>query len=221
MDFLKQFLHPIGSFILGDDTMDYNGNKNVASESIVIKIDSNDKITATSSLKNDNKFYEDTVTERIIVDTSIRPTSIQRKQSSSTGAPTTPPSPITTQPIPNYNYNNEYYYAKDDMSIYDDVNNNRLNLHSSSGHINAFEERNIYMTNNVLSDAKSKTNDSSKSYIHIEVYKGNLDALPTKKAKLSAQLNKNDTQSTTNGSGRAAKEQLPSHSTTKVSTTKQ
>lgn len=86
----------------------------------------------------------------------------------------------------NYNYNNENYYLKDDMSVYDDVNNNRLNLRRSSSsnsnsmiHSNAYEERNIYVSNNVLSDNVNNGNDSAKSeqksYIHIEVYKGNLD----------------------------------------------
>lgn len=76
------------------------------------------------------------------------------------------------------------------MSIYDDVNNNRLNLHSNNAHV---EERNIYVTNNGLSDggaggngaSNAKSNGTAKSYIHIEVFKGNLDALSTKKPKNS------------------------------------
>lgn len=69
------------------------------------------------------------------------------------------------------------------MSIYDDVNNNRLNLHNNNAHINAYEERNIYVANNALSDSANKTNDSFKSYIHIEVYKGKLDESSTTKPR--------------------------------------
>lgn len=80
----------------------------------------------------------------------------------------------------NYNYNNENPYSKDDMSAHDDINsnNNRLNLRHSSNitsRSNAFEERNIYVSNNGLSDNANSGNDSVKSYIHIEVYKGNLE----------------------------------------------
>lgn len=78
----------------------------------------------------------------------------------------------------NYNYNTENYYSNDDLSVYNDVNNNRLNLRRSSNtaiRSNAYEERNIYVSNNGLSDNANGGNDSTKSYIHIEVYKGNLD----------------------------------------------
>lgn len=80
----------------------------------------------------------------------------------------------------NYNYNTENYYPNDDLSVYNDVNNNRLNLRRSSNsntmvRPNAYEERNIYVSNNALSDNANGSNDSTKSYIHIEVYKGNLD----------------------------------------------
>lgn len=85
----------------------------------------------------------------------------------------------------NYNYNNENYYSKDDMSVYDDVNNNRLNLHTNNnGDSNAYEERNIYVANNILTDRNA--NDSLKTYIHIEVYKGNLDGKSTVKTATAA-----------------------------------
>lgn len=74
---------------------------------------------------------------------------------------------------------NDDYYSKDDMSVYDDVNNNRLNLRNANGHVNAYEQRNIYVANELSDGAMSNTNDSVKSYIHIEVYKGNLDDLTT------------------------------------------
>lgn len=196
----------------GDDSQDYNGNKNTASESIVIKIDSNDKITAKSSLvettKNGDKFYDDTVTEWSISDTKTQST-----QPSST--PSHPPATASaslstsTAPVPvapgNDNFNNEYYYSKDDMSVYDDVNNNRLNLHNNNAQRgSAFEQRNIYVTNNGLSDAGAggaKINDTPKSYIHIEVYKGHLYGVSTKRPKSAAQ--RNETQPA-GGNGRLA-----------------
>lgn len=86
------------------------------------------------------------------------------------------------------------------MSVYDDVNNNRLNLRSSNnnnnnnGRSNAYEERNIYVANNVLSDGN--TNDSIKSYIHIEVYKGNLDGTVATKPKDVKSINAFDGKAT-------------------------
>lgn len=219
---------------LGEDSSDYNGNQNTASESIVIKIDANDKITAKSTLvdksKNGKQNNDDTVTERsIIIDATTHPTAGRPIPSSTASHRTenTPP-PTTSMPIiPNYNYNSaSYYYAKDDMSIYDDVNNNRLNLHSNTGHINAFEERNIYVTNNGLSDGRagdngvssSRNNDSAKSYIHIEVFKGNLDAMSTKKPKYSTPR-KSDTQQT-NGNAARNLSARNTDNTAKVSTPK-
>lgn len=91
----------------------------------------------------------------------------------------------TSTATSNYNYNNENYYSKDDMSVYDDVNNNRLNLRSNNNaRSNVYEERNLYVANNMLSD--NAVNDSVKSYIHIEVYKGNLDGASSSSSSTKA-----------------------------------
>lgn len=228
---------------LGEVSQDYNGNKNTASESIVIKIDANDKITAKSSLvettKNGDKFYDDTVTEWSISDTRIQSTSVHGAQIASTSSSppqTTASSSLATSSVavpvgPSNNienFNNEYYYSKDDMSVYDDVNNNRLNLHSNDvQRDSAFEERNIYVTNNGLSDAGAggvKINDSTKSYIHIEVYKGHMHGMSTKRPKSAAQLHSENNNETlaTNGSGRLAKNAVAHqiNASAKVSTSK-
>lgn len=124
-------------------------------------------------------------TERPIVTTMTATIPTLAQADANIGMANESPSTATS----NYNYNNENYYSKDDMSVYDDVNNNRLNLRSSNtnGRLNAYEERNIYVANNVLSD---NANDSVKSYIHIEVYKGNLDnGAATSKPKETKSIN--------------------------------
>lgn len=63
-------------------------------------------------------------------------------------------------------------------------NNNSPNaLHQNNKRMKAYEQRNLYVINNELSDNAGNTNSSIKSYIHIEVYKGNLDDLSTSKTK--------------------------------------
>lgn len=94
-------------------------------------------------------------------------------------------SPITTttstssQTNANFDFNSDYY-SKDDISMYDDVNNNRLNLRNTNGHFNAYEQRNIYLANDLNEATSSAGADKTRSYIHIEVFKGSLDALTSK-----------------------------------------
>lgn len=166
-----------------EDDLDYNGSSSNGSDSIVIKIGSKD--ASTRKLGDNLDANKPSVAA---AQTTQRPIAIE----STTTAPNIGHANASSSTATsNYNYNNENYYSKDDMSVYDDVNNNRLNLRSSSsssnnnninGRSSAYEERNIYVANNVLSD--SNASDSVKSYIHIEVYKGNLDgAVVTAKPK--------------------------------------
>lgn len=193
LNILKQFTWNIEStnfhlIYLADDTdededdLDYNGNSSSGSDSIVIKIGSknaspnnqadNPDANKTSMLEPANG------NDSTLAEPNIGPSNTLPSISSS-----------------NYNYNGENYYSKDDMSVYDDVNNNRLNLrNNNNGRTNAYEERNIYVANNVLSD--SNANDSVKSYIHIEVYKGNLDGTMTAKSKDAKPLTPFDVKST-------------------------
>lgn len=190
-----------------DDDLDYNGSSSSGSDSIVIKIGSKDEssrklvdntdaskpsppLTASSSSSSSDAVSP---TERpIVVDSAtLAEPNIVGGTSSNVSASTA---------NSNYNYNNENYYSKDDMSVYDDVNNNRLNLRSNgnnnnnNGRSNAYEQRNIYVANNVLSDGTA--NESIKSYIHIEVYKGNLDEAMTAKPKETKSINAFDVKTT-------------------------
>lgn len=132
-----------------DDDINYDGDKISASESIVIKLGSKSANVMTKKM-------------------NIKP-----KSSAATA------STVATSTVSSImNSFNDDYYSKDDMSVYDDVNNNRLNLRNANGHVNAYEQRNIYVANE-LSDGAANANESVKSYIHIEVYKGNLDDLTT------------------------------------------
>lgn len=133
-----------------DDDINYDGDKISASESIVIKLGSKSANVMTKK-------------------TNTKPKS---------SGPTPPTAAPTSTVSSIMNSFNDDYYSKDDMSVYDDVNNNRLNLRNANGHVNAYEQRNIYVANE-LSDGAANANDSAKSYIHIEVYKGNLDDLTT------------------------------------------
>lgn len=144
-----------------DDDINYDGDKISASESIVIKLGSK----STNSMKKGANTKPKS--------SAWTPTT---KMSSTTKASTVAAT-STMAPIIMNSFNDDYY-SKDDMSVYDDVNNNRLNLRNANGHVNAYEQRNIYVANE-LSDGTSNANDSVKSYIHIEVYKGNLDDLTT------------------------------------------
>lgn len=56
-------------------------------------------------------------------------------------------------------------------------------LDHNNKRMNAYEQRNLYVTNNGLSDNAGDSSSSIKSYIHIEVYKGNIDDLSTSKPK--------------------------------------
>lgn len=60
----------------------------------------------------------------------------------------------TTTPITITTIQNDEYYSKEDMSIYDDVNNNKLNLKKNY--------KNIYNSDNSA--------DTTKSYIQIQEY---------------------------------------------------
>lgn len=162
-----------------EDDLDYNGSSSSGSDSIVIKIASKDG--------NSSKLPENVDTNKPITEQSIATTATAAQSATAeTNIGTVNASASTA--TSNYNYNNENYYSKDDISVYDDVNNNRLNLRSNppNGRSNAYEQRNIYVANNVLSDT---TNDSVKSYIHIEVYKGNLDGTVTAKPKDMKSMN--------------------------------
>lgn len=147
-----------------NDDVNYDGDKISASESIVIKLGASKAASVVSKGTN--------------------------PKPKSSGSTPSPPSTTTTTATPAVassmvNSFNDDYYSKDDMSVYDDVNNNRLNLRNANGHVNAYEQRNIYVANE-LSDGASNTNDSVKSYIHIEVYKGNLDDLTTLRTTIAA-----------------------------------
>lgn len=180
-----------------ENDLDYNGSNSSGSDSIVIKIGSKN---ASSRKQTDNP-------DTNKPSTSERPISIDLT-TTKPGGSNTLPSTAT------YNYNGENYYSKDDMSVYDDVNNNRLNLRSNNnGRSNAYEERNIYVANNVLGD--SNVNDSVKSYIHIEVYKGNLDGTMTTKSKDTKSINAFDVKAKSvplhpnNGTAWTAQNQMP------------
>lgn len=165
-----------------EDDLDYNGSNSSGSDSIVIKIESKtaspEKIADNFDTNKTSMFEQPSADDSTLTESNV-------------GATNTLPS-ITSS---NYNYNEENYYSKDDMSVYDDVNNNRLNLRTNNnGRTNPYEERNIYVANNVLSD--SNANDSVKSYIHIEVYKGNLDGTMTTKPKDTKPMNTFDVKST-------------------------
>ncbi|XP_055323998.1 uncharacterized protein LOC129578841 [Sitodiplosis mosellana] len=193
-----------------EDDLDYNGSSSSGSDSIVIKIGSKDEssrklvdntdagkpsppMTASPSAALPSTVRSIVIDSMTLVEPNTVGTSINASASTANS---------------NYNYNNENYYSKDDMSVYDDVNNNRLNLRSSStststtinnnnnnnGRSNAYEERNIYVANNVLSDGTA--NESVKSYIHIEVYKGNLDGTVTAKPKEVKSINAFDVKAT-------------------------
>lgn len=143
-----------------NDDVNYDGDKISASESIVIKLGASKAAS--------------------VVSTNLKPkpkTPLPSSRATTTAAPA-----VTSSMVNNFN---DDYYSKDDMSVYDDVNNNRLNLRNANGHVNAYEQRNIYVANE-LSDGVSNTNDSVKSYIHIEVYKGNLDDLTTLRTTMAA-----------------------------------
>lgn len=185
-----------------EDDLDYNGSSSSgsSSDSIVLKLGSKNV--------NSTKWSKSSGERATVVDAATG------ASESNAGISNASTSTATS----NYNYNNENYYSKDDMSVYDDVNNNRLNLRSNNnGRSNAYEERNLYVVNNVLSD--SAVNDSVKSYIHIEVYKGNLDGAMTAKPKNAKSMNAFDVKAT-------AKSQQQLHlngtdsSTTEISTTK-
>lgn len=170
-----------------EDDLDYNGSNSSGSDSIVIKIASKDGNSSKLADNPDTNRLPPTERPNVdsIVTTSTATISTLAPADANIGVANASPSTATS----NYNYNNENYYSKDDMSVYDDVNNNRLNLRSSNtnGRLNAYEERNIYVANNVLSD---NANDSVKSYIHIEVYKGNLDnGAVTSKPKEAKSIN--------------------------------
>lgn len=154
-----------------EQDLDYNGTSSSGSDSIDIKIGSNN--VSWKRKLADNGETKKSTNDQPITATTEPNIAITNSL----------PSPAT---ISNYNYNNENYYSKDDMSVYDDVNNNRLNLRSNklrSNGANAYEQRNIYVANNALSDNSSSANDSFKSYIHIEVFKGNLDEAIAAKPK--------------------------------------
>lgn len=196
-----------------EDDLDYNGSNSAGdsgsgtgTDSIVIKIESNNASSRKLVVNNldTNKPLTTSATaseparnERPI--NVVDSTTVESKIATGKTLPST-----TTS---NYNYNNENYYSKDDMSVYDDVNNNRLNLRSSTtnnnngdsiniGRSNAYEQRNIYVANNILSDSNTN-NDSVKTYIHIEVYKGNLDDATTTKPKDVKSINAFDVKATT------------------------
>lgn len=179
-----------------EDDLDYNGSSSSGSDSIVIKIgakeassrklvDNTPSSTTTPSPLASTTAASATERPIVIDSTTLVEPNIGTSSNSSASTATS-----------NYNYNNENYYSKDDMSVYDDVNNNRLNLRSSNnnGRSNAYEERNIYVANNVLSDGNA--NESIKSYIHIEVYKGNLDGTVTTKPKDVKSINASDIKAT-------------------------
>lgn len=148
-----------------EDNEDYNGDKRTASESIVIKIGSNGK-TASQPI------YGNIDTKNPINDltTTASPSRYNIVDNNNNGLPT----------ISAKLNNNENRYSRAE-SIFDGTNTNQSNLHSYNKRMKAYEQRNIYVANNALSD--STRNDSFKSYIHIEVYKGNLDDLSTIKPK--------------------------------------
>lgn len=144
-----------------DDDINYDGDKISASESIVIKLGSK---SSNGKTKGTN---------------AKPPKSVAAVQPSTTTTTTTTTASAVT--ASNVNSFNDDYYSKDDMSVYDDVNNNRLNLRNANGHVNAYEQRNIYVANELSDGATANANESVKSYIHIEVYKGNLDDLTTRR----------------------------------------
>lgn len=206
-----------------DEDLDYNGNKSSASESIVIKIGSEDKgATGTIESNRTDSIFKMSPATILRTDTSTSgmgeklpslddALNVDAARAKSRVGTTTAaeiiniaPASVTT-PAPlvafaNDNYNNENYFSKDDMSVYDDVNNNRLNLRNSNARPNAYEERNFFVANNALTDMAANASDTAKSYIHIEVYKGNLDDLSTTKPKIvtaaSKALNSADTKTT-------------------------
>lgn len=164
-----------------NDDIDYNGNNISGSESIVIKIGDKNATTTEIIFNSDVSAIHKLVAtnERNITNDTNTDNGENNVEYGTTNTPIITSTSTIAAPA-NYmnNFNNDYY-SKDDMSIYDDVNNNRLNLRNSNGHVNAYEQRNIYVGNE-LNENVANANDTVKSYIHIEVYKGNLDDLTTK-----------------------------------------
>lgn len=199
-----------GSFYHTDDTdededdLDYNGSSSSGSDSIVIKIGSKDessrKLVDNTDVSKPSPSMTASSTSSAALPPSERPfiaDSAALVEPNIVGASSNVSASTANS---NYNYNNENYYSKDDMSVYDDVNNNRLNLRSNgnnnnnNGRSSAYEQRNIYVANNVLSDGTA--NESVKSYIHIEVYKGNLDGAMTAKPKDTKSISAFDVKTT-------------------------
>lgn len=157
-----------------EDDLDYNGSSSSGSDSIVIKIASTNADSPKSIV--DREAATTTSSATTITTTTMAPA----PDSAITNESMFNVAAAASSKTQNYNYNDEHYHFKDDASTLNDVNSNRPNLRRSSNNnnvirSNAYEERNIYVSNNGLSDNANGGNDSTKSYIHIEVYKGNLD----------------------------------------------
>lgn len=148
---------------LDENDEDYNGDKQIGSESIVIKLGTNEK-TATQS--------------PIHKDYLNAPKPIVSSYDSNGNK-------ILTSSASNNQKNHPLKHIKSITAIDDktNANNSPNRLHHNNKQMKAYEQRNLYVTNNGLSDNAAVSSSSIKSYIHIEVYKGNLDDLSPSKPK--------------------------------------
>lgn len=71
------------------------------------------------------------------------------------------------QSIIGLNSENSYYTSKEDMSVFDDVNNNRLNLR----HANDMYQEANYDTTSISTSSTTTPAETSPSYIHINEYR--------------------------------------------------
>lgn len=176
---------------LDENDEDYNGDKQIGSESIVIKFETNEKtdynlnapkpIVSSNVNSNDNN--------------------------------------ILVSSAPNTHENHTLKEITNIANIDDETTNNNKSpkaLDHNNKRIKAYEQRNLYVTNNGLSDGIAGDSSSSiKSYIHIEVYKGNLDDLATAKPKDTI----SSSQTTTAKSIQQHSNSTHAISTTKISST--
>lgn len=155
------------------DEIDYYDNSVSASESIVIKLG---RKTPLVKSKPNKKYIAGDNVGRIASKESGSSSSLTLTTAPATTTTATAAAVVTSSIVDN-NFNDDYY-SKDDMSVYDDVNNNRLNLRNVNGHFSAYhpEQPQSSPPNEGIPTTAA---DNVKSYIHIEVFKGNLDELTT------------------------------------------
>lgn len=152
-----------GDAELNENDEDYNGDKQVGSESIVIKFGTNEKTATQSPIHKDYL----NASKPIVSSHDSNGNKILASSAS------------------NNHKNHPLKRIKSIAGIDDKRNadNSPNTLHHTNKQMKAYEQRNLYVTNNGLSDNAADSSSSIKSFIHIEVYKGNLDDLSPAKPK--------------------------------------